>query len=65
MYTCTIIMKREYFFQPYFAKGINMDLDGVDPGPEVKVPIHTYHRLAIKQTSSDLDETKISYQINN
>lgn len=50
------------FFQPYFSKGINMDQDGVETGPEVKVPIHTYHRLAIKQTSSDSDESKTSIQ---
>lgn len=61
MYTCTVIMKR-VFFQPYFSKGINMDQDGVETGPEVKVPIHTYHRLAIKQTSSDSDESKTSIQ---
>lgn len=41
-----------------------MDQDGVETGPEVKVPIHTYHRLAtgIKQTLSDSDESKTSIQ---
>lgn len=41
------------FFQPYFSKGINMDRDGVETGPEVKVPIYTYRKLASKQTSSE------------
>lgn len=54
--------EKSIFFQPYFSKGINMDQDGVETGPEVKVPIHTYHRLAIKQTSSDSDESKTSMQ---
>lgn len=45
--------EKRIFFQPYFSKGINMDRDGVETGPEVKVPIHTYHRLAIKQISSE------------
>lgn len=54
--------EKSIFFQPYFSKGINMDQDGVKTGPEVKVPIHTYHRLAIKQTSSDSDESKTSIQ---
>lgn len=54
--------EKSIFFQPYFSKGINMDQDGVETGPEVKVPIHTYHRLAIKQTSSDSDESKTSIQ---
>lgn len=54
--------EKSIFFQPYFSKGINMDQDGVETGPEVKVPIHTYYRLAIKQTSSDSDESKTSIQ---
>lgn len=54
--------EKSIFFQPYFSKGINMDQDGVETGPEVKVPIHTYHRLAIKQTLSDSDESKTSIQ---
>lgn len=54
--------EKSIFFQPYFSEGINMDQDGVETGPEVKVPIHTYHRLAIKQTSSDSDESKTSIQ---
>lgn len=54
--------EKSIIFQPYFSKGINMDQDGVETGPEVKVPIHTYHRLAIKQTSSDSDESKTSIQ---
>lgn len=28
-----------------------MDRDGVETGPEVKVPIYTYCKLASKQTS--------------
>lgn len=45
--------EKRIFFQPYFSKGINMDRDGVETGPEVKVPIYTYRKLASKQTSSE------------
>lgn len=45
--------EKRIFFQPYFSKGINMDRDGVETGPEVKVPIYTYCKLASKQTSSE------------
>lgn len=43
--------EKRLFFQPYFSKGINMDRDGVETGPEVKVPIYTYRKLASKHAN--------------
>lgn len=39
-----------------------MDRDGVETGPEVKVPIYTYRKLASKLHLNS-DKIKISYQI--
>lgn len=55
--------EKRIFFQPYFSKGINMDRDGVETGPEVKVPIYTYRKLASKHANFIWIQMKLRFHI--